>query len=359
MDFTPHIERLQKRFQELESAIAEPGFYDHPDQAQVMLKEHKHLKTTLDAYEIWEDTRKAISDNQAIIEADEEEELTAMAREELPELEKRLDQYDRQIMVALLPPDPNDSRNTILEIRAGTGGDEAALFAIDLFRMYERYVERNGWNMEIMDSSLSDAGGYKEIIANITGEDVYKGFRFESGVHRVQRVPATENQGRIHTSAASVAVLPEAKEVDVQIKPDELQIDITRSGGPGGQGVNTTDSCVQITHKPSGIIVRCQDGRSQIKNKEKALNILRSRLLEQKQAEENAKYAGQRKQQIGSGDRSEKIRTYNFPQSRVTDHRIQFTSHNLDAIMDGDLHEIVSNLQAADVLQRLGELNPA
>lgn len=359
MDFTPHIARIRKRFGELEASIAEPGFYDHPDQAQKLLKEHKHLKSTLDSYQVWETTRKAISDNQALIEADEDEELTTMAREELPELEQRLEEYDRRVMVALLPPDPNDSRNTILEIRAGTGGDEAALFAADLFRMYQRYVERNGWSMEIMDSSPSEAGGYKEIIANITGEDVYKGFRFESGVHRVQRVPATESQGRIHTSAASVAVLPEAKEVDVEIRPDELQVDITRSGGPGGQGVNTTDSCVQITHKPSGIIVRCQDGRSQIKNREKAMNILRSRLLEQKQAEENAKYAGQRKQQIGSGDRSEKIRTYNFPQSRVTDHRIQFTTHNLDAVMDGDLHDFVSHLQAADVLQRLEDLSPA
>jgi peptide chain release factor 1 len=334
-----------------------PGFYDQPERAQELLREHKHLKSALEAHSEWQTTQKAISDNQALVEADEDEELTAMAQEELPELEERLERYHHRVMTALLPPDPNDSRNTIVEIRAGTGGDEAALFAADLFRMYQRYVERNGWKMEMMDSSPSEAGGYKEIIANITGEDVYKGFRFESGVHRVQRVPATESQGRIHTSAASVAVLPEAKEVDVEIKPDELQIDITRSGGPGGQGVNTTDSCVQITHKPSGIIVRCQDGRSQIKNKEKAMNILRSRLLEQKQAEEEAKYAGQRKQQIGSGDRSEKIRTYNFPQSRVTDHRIQFTTHNLDGVMDGDLEELVSKLQAEDVLQRLGELN--
>jgi len=356
MDFTPHIHRLSQRFSDLEEQIAAPGFYDHPDQAQTLLKEHSHIKGALDAHRDWQDALRGIEENQAMIEANEDPELTTLASEELPQLEEQRDSAYNRVMLALLPPDPNDSRNTIVEIRAGTGGDEAALFAADLFRMYQRYVERNTWKMEIMDSSPSDAGGHREIIFNVCGDDVYKGFRFESGVHRVQRVPATESQGRIHTSAASVAVLPEAREVDVEIRPDELQIDITRSGGPGGQGVNTTDSCVQITHKPSGIIVRCQDGRSQIKNREKAMNILRSRLLEQKQAEEQAKYSAERKQQIGSGDRNEKIRTYNFPQSRVTDHRIHFTTHNLDGVMDGDLHEMVSKLQAADVLERLETL---
>jgi len=356
MDFAPHIERLQKRFSELEEKIASPGFYDQPDEAQKLLKEHSQTKGALEAHQAYLTHSESIAANQEMIEANEDPDLTEMAKEEIPELEKARDSAHDRLMAALLPPDPNDSRNTIVEIRAGTGGDEAGLFAADLYRMYQRYVERNRWNTEILDSSPSDAGGYKEIVFTVTGADVYRGFRFESGVHRVQRVPATESQGRIHTSAASVAVLPEAKEVDIEIKQDELQIDITRSGGPGGQGVNTTDSCVQITHKPSGIIVRCQDGRSQIKNKEKAMNILRSRLLEQKQAEEQAKYAGQRKQQIGSGDRSEKIRTYNFPQSRVTDHRIHYTSHNLDGIMDGDLEEMISKLQTEDVLSRLGEL---
>jgi peptide chain release factor 1 len=256
----------------------------------------------------------------------------------------------------LIPPDPADSRNTIVEIRAGAGGAESALFASDLHRMYCRYAEGRGWKIDVMDSSPSDLGGFKEIIFGITGTDVFKRLKFESGVHRVQRVPATEAQGRIHTSTCTVAVLPEAEEVDIEIKPEELDITVCRASGPGGQGVNTTDSAVQIVHKPSGLIVRCADERSQQKNKAKAMKVLRARLLEQKKAEENAKYAAQRKAQVGTGERNERIRTYNFPQNRVTDHRIELTLYNLPAFLEGDIDPIVGPLLAQDTQDRLAAL---
>ncbi|NJK93305.1 MAG: peptide chain release factor 1, partial [Blastochloris sp.] len=262
----------------------------------------------------------------------------------------------RQVLSSILPPDENEERNVIVEIRAGTGGDEAGIFAADLFRMYSRYSERNGLKIDVMDSNPSTMGGYKEIIFSATGQDVYKKLQFESGVHRVQRVPATESQGRIHTSTATVAVLPEAKEVDIQIKAEELRIEVCRAGGPGGQGVNTTDSAVQILHIPSGLIVRCQDGRSQIKNREKAMNILRTRLLEKKQQEEEAQYAAHRKRQVGSGDRNEKIRTYNYPQNRITDHRINVTLYNLSVFMDGDIQDLIDELELAQVTLRLQEM---
>ena len=258
-----------------------------------------------------------------------------------------------------MPPDENDSRNTIVEIRAGVGGEEAALFAADLARMYTRYAERIGWKTDTMDHSPADKGGIKEVIFQISGEDVYKKLRYESGVHRVQRVPATEAQGRVHTSTATVAVLPEAKEVDVTIRPDDLDITVCRSGGPGGQGVNTTDSAVQITHKPTGLIVRCQDGRSQLKNKDKAMQVLRTRLLERKIQEEESKYAEHRKSQIGGGERNEKIRTYNFPDNRLTDHRVRYTAHNLNLVMEGDLDEVFDVLAADALEQKFAELEAA
>jgi peptide chain release factor 1 len=257
--------------------------------------------------------------------------------------------------VLLIPKDPNDDKNIILEIRAGTGGDEAALFAAELFRMYSKYAERQGWRMEVMSSSDTGIGGLKEVIATIEGRGAYSKLKYESGVHRVQRVPATEAQGRIHTSTATVAVLPEAEEVDFELKPEDLRIEVCRAGGPGGQGVNTTDSAVQVMYIPTGRIVRCQDGRSQQKNKEKALKILRARLLEDKQREEEAKYSAARNSQIGSAGREEKIRTYNFPQNRITDHRIGLTLYNLDRVMEGDLGEMIAALQAADLQARLKE----
>jgi peptide chain release factor 1 len=280
-------------------------------------------------------------------------EMAELAQAELPDLEARIVKIERAIQIALLPPDPNENRDAIVEIRAGTGGSEAALFAADLHRMYSRYAETAGLKIELLDNSPSEMGGLKEVVFRVSGKSVFRQLRYESGVHRVQRVPATEAQGRIHTSTATVAVLPEAEEVDIEIRPDDLRIEVCRAGGPGGQGVNTTDSAVQILHIPTGKIVRCQDGRSQQKNKERALQILRSRLLEEKQNEEAEKYAAHRKSQIGSGGREEKIRTYNYPQNRVTDHRIGLTLYNLDTFVEGDIYPMIDALQNADMEERL------
>src|SRR5437867_5784116 len=279
-----------------------------------------------------------------------------MAKDEIARLEVEEKLLAHAVQLAILPPDPADSRNTIIEIRAGAGGQESALFSADLYRMYTRYAEAQGWKYENLDSSPSDLGGYKEVIFEITGTDVYKRLKYESGVHRVQRVPATEAQGRIHTSTCTVAVLPEAEEVDVELKPEDLDISVCRASGPGGQGVNTTDSAVQIIHKPSGLIVRCADQRSQQKNKARALTVLRSRLLERRIAEENARYAAQRKAQVGTGERNERIRTYNFPQNRVTDHRIELTLYNLPSVIEGGIDEVIEPLMANDLEEKLAAL---
>jgi len=356
MDYRPHLLRFRDRFAELEALLSSPTLYDDPAHAQLLTKEHARLKEGIALGAELERLEAEISGHRALITEAADPELSALAKEELPSLEEQLPALHRRFLTFLLPPDPLEDRNTIVEIRAGTGGDEAALFAGDLFRMYSRYAERAGWKITIADASPGELGGYKEILCEITGPSVFRTLKYESGVHRVQRVPATENQGRIHTSAATVAVLPEAEEVDIELKPDDLRIEVCRAGGPGGQGVNTTDSAVQILHKPTGMIVRCQDGRSQLKNKEKALTILRTRLLEQKQAEEAAKYSAQRKAQIGSGDRNEKIRTYNYPQSRVTDHRTGWETRNLPAFMDGALDECLDTLQEADLALRLSEI---
>jgi peptide chain release factor 1 len=359
MNFAPFIQKFRARHHELDSLLAAPDLYSDPANAQSLTREHRRMTEALALGTRWEQLLQEISDHEALISEGSDPELAALAREELPSLQAEMDALDRKLRHFIVPPEPNDSRNTIIEIRAGTGGDEAALFAGDLYRMYCRYAEGAGWTNEIMDASTSGAGGYREIIFTLKGEDVFKHLRYESGVHRVQRVPATESQGRIHTSTATVAVLPEAEEVDLVIKPDDLRIEVCRAGGPGGQGVNTTDSAVQILHIPTGLIVRCQDGRSQIKNKDKALSILRSRLLEQKQSEENAKYAAHRKQQIGTGDRNERIRTYNFPQNRLTDHRINLTLYNLTTVMEGDLAELFDQLQAYDLAEKLKTLKLA
>jgi peptide chain release factor 1 len=280
-----------------------------------------------------------------------------MARDELQTLEKDEQRLALEVQLGVLPPDPTDSRNTIVEIRAGAGGSESALFAADLYRMYTRYADTQGWKVEPMDSNPSDLGGFKEIVFSVIGTDVFKRMKYESGVHRVQRVPATEAQGRVHTSTATVAVLPEAEEVDVEIKTEDLEINVCRAGGHGGQGVNTTDSAVRIVHKPSGIEVRCQDQRSQIKNKAQAMKVLRSRLLERKIEEEKSKYDARRSQQVGTGERSEKIRTYNFPQNRVTDHRIEVTLYNLANFMEGDLDPLIEPLMKNDLESKLSALN--
>ena len=356
MDLRPHIERFRKRFAEVESLLSDPKVFDNPQNAQELSREYARLKDLVAAGGAYLKAVTDLEENRALLKSEPaESELAAMAREEITRLAEEEKKLTQQLMFGLVPPNPVDSRNTIVEIRAGAGGSESALFAADLYRMYCRYAETQGWKVETMDSNSSDLGGFREIIFLVTGADVYKRLKYESGVHRVQRVPATEAQGRIHTSTATVAVLPEAEEVDVQINPDDLEISVCRASGKGGQGVNTTDSAVQIQHIPSGLTVRCADERSQLKNKAKALTVLRSRLLELKIAEENAKYAAHRKQQVGTGERNEKIRTYNFPQNRVTDHRINLTIQNLPAIMEGELGELLDALMTDDLNRRLAE----
>ena len=359
MDLMPHLDRFARRFAELEEQLARPDLYDNPQRAQELTREHSRLKQLLADGQNWLKLKRDVSEAEAMAKNTSEPEMVEMAEEELATLRPAYAKAEQTVRFGIVPPDENDSRNTIVEIRAGVGGDEAGLFAAELARMYSRYAERVGWKTETLDLSPSDKGGVKETVFQITGTDVFKKLRYESGVHRVQRVPATEAQGRVHTSTATVAVLPEAKEIDLVIRPEDLEISVCRSGGPGGQGVNTTDSAVQITHKPSGLTVRCQDGRSQLKNKDKAMNILRSRLLEKKIEAEEAKYAQHRKSQIGKGDRNEKIRTYNFPDNRLTDHRVRYTAHNLAYVMEGDLDEIFDVLATHALEQKFAELETA
>jgi peptide chain release factor 1 len=359
MDLNPHLDRFARRYAELETELSRPDLYNNAQRAQELTREHSRLRGLLADGEQWRKLARDLAEAEAMANNNAEPEMAEMARDELETLRPACAKLEQKVRFGIVPPDGNDSRNTIVEIRAGVGGEEAALFAADLARMYTRYAERVGWKTETLDLSPAEKGGIKEIIFQITGEDVYKKLRYESGVHRVQRVPATEAQGRVHTSTATVAVLPEAKEIDVVIKPEDLDISVCRSGGPGGQGVNTTDSAVQITHKPSGLTVRCQDGRSQTKNKDKAMQVLRSRLLERMQQEEESKYAEHRKSQIGSGERNEKIRTYNFPDNRLTDHRVRYTAHNLNLVMGGDLDEIFEILAADALEQKFANLEAA
>ena len=355
MDYSGVIAGKRTRFADLEDIIGRPNFYDDAKKAGDMLREHRSLQNLLTSWDSFEKTQVELAESRVMAKSQEDKEFAEMAAAEIPMLEQRLVDLEKAIQESILPPDPLEGRDIILEIRAGTGGDEASLFAADLLRMYSRFAEGRGWKLESLDTSPSEVGGFKEVIVKISGEDVYRVMKYESGVHRVQRVPATEAQGRIHTSAATVAVMPEAEEVDFELKSDEVRIEVCRSSGAGGQGVNTTDSAVQVLHIPTGTIVRCQDGRSQIKNKEKALSILRSRLLEKKQQEEAAKYSANRKNLIGSGGREEKIRTYNYPQNRVTDHRIELTLYNLDQFMEGRIEGILQALLASDLKERLAE----
>jgi len=357
MDLRPHIERFARRLAEVESALSDPHVFDHAQRAQELSREYARLKDLVATGTAYLRTVNELAENRALLKTElPDSEMGQMAREEVARLEAEEKRLTLQVQRGLVPPDPTDSRNTIVEIRAGAGGSESALFAADLYRMYSRYCETRGWKIDPMDSNPSDLGGFKEIIFEVTGEDVFKRLKYESGVHRVQRVPATEAQGRIHTSTVTVAVLPEAQEVDLQINPDEIEINVCRASGKGGQGVNTTDSAVQIIHKPTGMIVRCADQRSQQKNKAQALTVLRSRLLERKIAEEDAKYAAARKDQVGTGERSEKIRTYNFPQNRVTDHRIEVTLYNLANFIEGELDALVEPLMNHDMDTKLAAL---
>lgn len=351
--FLPDIEPIKKRLREIDTQLSNPDTFKDNKLASSLSREHQQLSKIVNLHTKWLSLQQQEKELSSLLESEADEEMLSLAQVEKEEVKQNLEQIQHDLMLAMLPPDPSDSRNTILEIRAGTGGEEAALFAGDLYRMYMRFAEKHQWSTELMSSHPSESGGFKEIIFLICGENVYKTLKYESGGHRVQRVPVTETNGRIHTSSATVAVLPEAQEVDIVIAPDELEISICRASGPGGQGVNTTDSAVQILHKPSGLIVTCADERSQQKNKAKALQVLRSRLLKQKQEEEQQKYADVRKQQIGSGDRSDRIRTYNFTQNRVTDHRIGLTSHNLMQVLDGELNNFIEALQRANEEEKL------
>ncbi|MGA2028833.1 MAG: peptide chain release factor 1 [Verrucomicrobiota bacterium] len=357
MDLRPHIEKFRSRYAELETALSDPKLFDNPQRAQELSREYSRLKELITTGDNYKKVLADLEENRLLLKTESpDSEMAQMAKEEIARFEAEEKKLSQQIQFGLVPPNPTDSRNTIIEIRAGAGGSESALFAADLYRMYCRYAEARGWKIETMDSSPSDLGGFKEIIFEVTGADVFKRLKYESGVHRVQRVPATEAQGRIHTSTATVAVLPEAEEVDLEIKPDEIEINVCRASGKGGQGVNTTDSAVQIIHKPSGLIVRCADERSQQKNRIKAMKVLRSRLLERKIAEENAKYAAQRKDQVGTGERSEKIRTYNFPQNRVTDHRVELTLYNLANVIEGEIDPLIEPLMTHDLEEKLSTL---
>lgn len=357
MDEIPPIAPFQRRLDELSAQMAEPSFYANPRRATEVTREQQKLAQLVSDHTAY--TRIEIEIEEAAVmvrETAADAELRQMAADELPLLQRRRDELRQVILTAMIPPDPTDSRNTVLEIRAGTGGDEATLFAADLFRLYSKYADARGWKIQPMSSSYSERGGFKEVIFLVTGSDVYKQLKFESGVHRVKRVPVTEASGRIHTSTVTVAVLPEAEEVDVKIDPQDLEITVTRASGPGGQGVNTTDSAVQIAHKPTGLIVTCADERSQLKNKAKAMTVLRSRLLKRREDEEHAKYSAVRRSQIGSGDRSERIRTYHYLQNRVTEHRIGLTLYSLPQVMEGEIETIIAALQKADFEERLAAL---
>jgi len=339
------LQEIEARFDEIEGLISDPEIIKNQSRYRELLQEHAHLKEIVEEFRRYKRLSAELADAKSMIETEKDPDMREMAKQEIKNLEEKKEALTGKIKLMLVPKDPLDKKNIIMEIRAGTGGEEAALFAADLYRMYSRFAEEKNWKLEIMSSNETGIGGFKEIIFSISGKNVYENLRYESGGHRVQRVPETESGGRIHTSAVTVAVLPEAEETDIEIKAEDLKVDVYRSSGPGGQSVNTTDSAVRITHVPTNLVVTCQDEKSQHKNKAKAMRVLRARLYEIEEKKRQAERAEARRTQIGSGDRSERIRTYNFPQNRVTDHRINLTLYKLDAILQGNLDEIIENLK--------------
>ena len=356
MNIEHRLERLKERFEELTTALSDPGIYADQKRFLETSKEQADLKGIIAQFDLWKGVSRALKENLELIESGEDPELADMAREEIPKLKKEAEELEDALKMMLVPADPEDSKNAIVEIRAGTGGDEAGIFAGDLFGMYRRYADEMGWTLDLLGMNDSPKGGFKEIIFSLAGYQVFGKMKYESGVHRVQRVPETEAQGRVHTSAATVAVLPEAEEVDIHINPADLEVDTFRATGAGGQHINKTDSAIRIKHVPTGVVVECQEERSQHKNRDKAMTMLRTRLYEAEYEKKVAERAAQRKSQVSTGDRSAKIRTYNFPQGRLTDHRIGLTLYNLDDIMKGRIDEVIHALQVADNLEKLGAL---
>ncbi len=351
------LTEIEERFEEIEKRLADPEIYSDYETFKRLAKEKAELEPIVESFRELKDVLGRVEESKQIIEEESDEELVELAKEELKELELKKEELEGRLRLLLLPKDPNDEKNIFLEIRAAAGGEEAALFAADLFRMYSRYAERKGWKVQVLDANVTGRGGFKEVVALIEGRGAYSRLKFESGVHRVQRIPETESGGRIHTSTATVAVLPEVEEAEVEIRPEDLRIDVFRASGAGGQHVNVTDSAVRITHIPTGIVVQCQDERSQHKNKEKALRMLRAKLKELMERQRQEEISSERRKQVGTGERSEKIRTYNFPQNRVTDHRIGLTLYRLEDILDGDLDEIIDALVAYDQAERLKQMS--
>ncbi|HVP37234.1 MAG TPA: peptide chain release factor 1 [Terriglobales bacterium] len=347
------LEKILERYRELTLLLSDPQVLSDQNRYKKLAKEQSELSEIVELYSQLKQTLKQMEEDEKVKSESRDKELIELAKSELEELQEKKNKLEEKLKFLLIPKDPNDSKDTIVEIRAGTGGEEAALFAADLYRMYVKYSEKKGWRTEILGSNPTGLGGFKEINFSVEGDKVYKNLKYESGVHRVQRVPKTEASGRIHTSAASVAVLPEAEEVDIEIKPEDLKIDVFRSSGPGGQSVNTTDSAVRITHLPTNTVVTCQDEKSQLKNKNKALKVLRARLLDRARTEQEEKIAQQRKSMVKTGDRSEKIRTYNFPQNRITDHRIGLTLYRLEDVLSGDLDELIASLEKEEQAEKL------
>src|SRR5690554_1208264 len=349
------LQALEEKYEELTREMSDPDIFNDPQAYNKLAKAHADLGEIVGKYREYRQVLQDLEDAELMLDEPQDEDFAAMLNEEIERLSEAEERLKSELQVLLLPKDPNDDKNVIVEVRAGTGGDEAALFAGTLFRMYSRYAEVERWKVEVLSSNATELGGFKEIIFVIEGKGAYSRLKFESGVHRVQRIPTTEAGGRIHTSTATVAVLPEAEEVELHIEPNDLKFDVYRSSGPGGQSVNTTDSAVRVTHLPTGLVVACQDEKSQLKNKEKALKILRARLYDQLQEEAEREQAATRRSQVGTGERSERIRTYNFPQGRVTDHRINLTLYKLDLVVDGDLDEIIEALTTANQVEQLKE----